>query len=86
MKKFHSKLLKVFFYFYHGSVFFLCYRNGHNRERYYVRNGRILGDYIYQVLFDIETRGREICIDLGLVTICIPIGTIELLYIFYNTG
>ena len=39
-----------------------------------------------QVLFDIETRGQEFCIDLGPVTICTPIGTIELLYLFYSTG
>ena len=34
-----------------------------------------------KVLFDIETRGQVFCIDLGPVTICIPIGTIELLYL-----
>ena len=41
---------------------------------------------LFQVLFDIETMGQVFCIALGPVTICIPIGTIELLYLFYNTG
>ena len=39
-----------------------------------------------KVLFDIETKGQVFCIALGPVTICISIGTIELLYLFYNTG
>ena len=39
-----------------------------------------------KVLFDIETTGQVFCIALGPVTICISIGTIELLYLFYNIG
>ena len=39
-----------------------------------------------KVLFDIETQGKVFCIDLGPVTIYISIGTIELLYLFYNIG
>ena len=39
-----------------------------------------------KVLFDIETKGQVFCIALGPVTVCIPIGTIELLYLFYNIG
>ena len=39
-----------------------------------------------KVLFDIETKGQVICIALGPVTICISIGTIELLYLFYDIG
>ena len=39
-----------------------------------------------RVLLDIETSGQLFCIALGQVTICIPIGTIGLLYLFYNTG
>ena len=35
---------------------------------------------MFQVLFDIETVGQVFCIALGPVTICISIGTIELLY------
>ena len=37
-----------------------------------------------RVLFDIETKGQMFCIALGPVTICLSIGTIELLYLFYN--
>ena len=41
---------------------------------------------ISQVLFDIDTRGQVFYIALGPVAICIPIGIIELLYLFYNIG
>ena len=36
--------------------------------------------------FDIKTRGQVFSIAVGPVTICIPIGRIELLYLFYNTA
>ena len=39
-----------------------------------------------KVLFDVETKGQVFSIALGPVTICRSIGTIELLYIFYNIG
>ena len=39
-----------------------------------------------KVLFDIETKGQVFCIALGPVTIGIYIGTIELMYLFYNIG
>ena len=39
-----------------------------------------------KVLFDIETRGQVVCIALGPVAIGIPIGTIELLYLFISGG
>ena len=37
-----------------------------------------------KVLLDIETKGQGFCTALGPVTICIYIGTIELMYLFYN--
>ena len=39
---------------------------------------------IFQIPFDIETKSQVLCITLGPVTICISIGTIELLNLFYN--
>ena len=41
---------------------------------------------VSQVLFDTETKGPVFYIGLGPMTINLPIGTIELLYLFYNTG
>ena len=43
---------------------------------------------ISQVLFDIglKTMGQKFCIALGPVVICIPTGTVELLYLFNNIG
>ena len=46
----------------------------------------IFQELISRVLLEIETRDRVFCIALGPVTICIAMGTIELLYLFYNTG
>ena len=39
-----------------------------------------------KILFDIETKDQVFCIALGPVNICIYIGTIELMYLFYNIG
>ena len=41
---------------------------------------------ISRVTLDIETRGQVFCVALVPVTICIPMGTIGLLYLYYNTG
>ena len=41
---------------------------------------------ISRVLLDIETRGQVFCKALGPVNICIAIGTVVLVYLFYNTG
>ena len=41
---------------------------------------------ITRVQLDIETRDQVFCVALGPVTICITIGTIGLLYVFYSTG
>ena len=42
-------------------------------------------EYKKPILLDIETRGQVFYVTLGPVTICIPIGTIGSLYLFYNT-
>ena len=39
-----------------------------------------------KVLLDTETKSQVFCIALGPVAICIYIGTIELMYLFYNIG
>ena len=44
----------------------------------------IFQELISLVLLEIETRGRVFCVELGPLTICIAIGTIALLYLFYN--
>ena len=36
--------------------------------------------------FDIDTRYQVFCIALGPLAICIPIGIVELLYLFYDIG
>ena len=41
---------------------------------------------ISQVLFDTETSDEMFCTAIGYLTICIPIGAIGLLYLFYNNG
>ena len=46
----------------------------------------IFQELISRVLLEIETSGRVFCTALRPVTICIVIGTIGLLYLFYNTG
>ena len=77
----------TFFCFYHGAVFFnvigtrttVSVTNMFDKVEY---KKPIFQGLISQVLFDIETRGQVFCIALGPVTICIPIGKIELLYLF----
>ena len=89
-EKTHSKLLKSFFCFYHGGFFNVI----GTRTTVSVTNMFKKAEYkkpIFQglkskVLFDIETKGQVFCIALGPVTICISVGTIELLYLFYNIG
>ena len=53
-------------------------------ENAHYKNPIIQGS-ISRVLLDIETGGQVFCIALGPVTICIAIGTIVLLYLFFNT-
>ena len=51
-----------------------------------IKSTPIFQELISRVLLEIETRGQVFCIVLGPVIICIPIGTIGLLYLFHNTG
>ena len=60
------------------------YRNNMVQTAHYKKP--IFQELISRVLLEIETSGQVFCIALGLVTICIAIQTIGLLYIFYNTG
>ena len=90
-KKSHSKLLKTFFCFLSRRCVFnvigtrttVRVTNMFKKTEY---KTPIFQRFKSKVLFDIETKGQVFSIALGPVTIYIPIGTIELLYLFYNIG
>ena len=91
-KKSHSKLLMTFFCFFKSQRCFfnvigtrttVSVTNMFKKAEY---NKPIFQGLKSKVLFDIETKGQVFCIALGSVTICTSIGTIELLYLFYNIG
>ena len=81
----------MFFCFYHSAVGFnvigMCKTVSVTNMFQKAKNiTPIFQELITQVLFDIGIRSQVFCIALHPVTICIPIGTIELLYLFYNKG
>ena len=89
MKKSHSKLLKTIFCFITALVFnvivtrtTVSVTNTFENAEY---KKTIVEGLISQVPFNIEARCQMFYIALGPVAMCIPFGTIGLLYLLYNT-